>query len=241
MGCSPAGRSRHHLGMELLDAAVDLCLGGQCHGCGAPGRSPCPACRQSLTPRPRATSRPGIDVPVVASLTYDDATNFVVAFKDREAWQLTETLGTALAAAVAMLVRTSHERPHALVLVPVPSSPAAVRRRGFDHTATLASWVARQYGLRWSPLLRRVTVVEDQVGQNAGRRQVNQVHTMRARPGGERVIVVDDVVTTGATLTEAVRALQVSGHTVVGAAVVADTPRGRHGATVGQTTHDHSL
>jgi len=216
--------------MKLIDAAVDLCLGAQCHGCGEPGRSPCPACRQSLLPHPRETGRPGLDAKLAASLEYDDACNFVIAYKDRGAWQLTNTLGAALAASVALIARASRTDPaseHRLVLVPVPSSPAAVRRRGFDHTATLAGHVARCYGLRWSPLLRRVAAVDDQVGQGVGGRLSNQAHTMRARAGSERVIVVDDVVTTGATLIEAVRALRVSGHDVVGAAVVADTPRGR--------------
>ena len=215
--------------MKLVDAAVDLCIGGQCHGCGEAGRSPCPACRQALTPRPHETIRPGLDVHAAASLAYDDVANFVIAFKDRGAWQLTSTLGTALASSVALIARACRIDASArrLVLVPVPSTPSAVRRRGFDHTATLASTVARQYGLRWSPLLRRVAAVDDQVGRGARGRQSNQEHSMRARVGGEFVIVVDDVVTTGATLVEAVRALRASGHTVVGAAVVADTPRGR--------------
>ena len=216
--------------MKLVDAAVDLYLGGQCHGCGEPGRSPCPACRQSLTPRPHETTRPGLDVHAAASLAYDDVTNFVIAFKDRGAWQLTGSLVAALASSVAMIARACRidsTAAHRLVLAPVPSAPSAVHRRGFDHTATLASAVARRYGLRWSPLLRRVAPVDDQVGRGVKGRQSNQAHTMRARVGGELVIVVDDVVTTGATLIEAVRALRVSGHTVVGAAVVADTPRGR--------------
>ena len=226
--------------MKLVDAAVDLYLGGQCHGCGEPGRSPCPACRQALVPHPRETSRPGLDARLAVSLPYDDVANFVIAFKDRGAWQLTNTLGTALAAAVALIARASRvgaASGHRLVLVPVPSTVAAARRRGFDHMATLASSVARGYGLRWSPLLRRVAPVDDQVGRGAGGRASNQAHSMRARVGGEFVIVVDDVVTTGATLVEAVRALRASGHTVVGAAVVADTPKGR--ATTRPITAPH--
>jgi len=215
----------------LLDAAVDLYLGGQCHGCGAPGRSPCPACRQGLEPHPQALWRPGLDIPVVASLSYDDAAGFIIAYKDDQAWQLTAPLGAALAAAVAQVAQGSGGA--GLVVVPVPSSPASVRRRGFDHTATLAQWVARRGGYRWSPLLRRTVATPDQAGLAAASRRTVQVGSMCARPAPPGrptppVVIVDDVVTTGATLIEAVRALVEAGHRVYGAATVAHTPRGRH-------------
>jgi predicted amidophosphoribosyltransferase len=219
--------------MDLVDAALDLYLGGRCHGCGAPGRSPCPSCRARLRPHPHAEARPGLDVAVVAALSYDEAMPFVIAYKDRGAWQLTSVLGTALAGAVTELVQASGVGSAAarrLVLAPVPTSPAAVRRRGFDHTATLAGWAARRLGVRWSPVLRRVADAGDQVGRGAGERRASQTETMRARPGESVLVVVDDVVTTGATALEAVRAARAGGHPVIGVAAVAGTPRGRtHG------------
>ena len=216
----------------FLDAAVDLFLGGQCHGCGAPGRSPCPACRQGLEPRPRQVRRPGLSAPAVAALAYDDAADFIIAYKDKDAWQLTAPLGAALAAAVRGVADVAGG-PGQVVVVPVPSSPASVRRRGFDHTATLAQWVAKRCGFRWSPLLRRTVATPDQASLGATSRRVAQVGTMRARPalgrpGETSVVVVDDVMTTGSTMIEAVRALREGGHTVLGAASIADTPLGRH-------------
>jgi len=211
--------------MQLLDAAVDLYLGGSCHGCGAPGRSPCPACRDGLTPQPRRVDRLGLSVPAVAALEYSDVASFVIAYKDRQAWQLTAPLGCALAGAVdALLDVVDHCDCRTLALVPVPSSAAAVRRRGFDHTATLAQWVGRRLGVRWSPVLRRTTPVGDQVGLGAEARRHSQAFTMRARPGQRLAVVVDDVLTTGATVIEAVRALREGGHMVVGVATIAHTP-----------------
>ncbi|MCL2652373.1 MAG: hypothetical protein FWD63_01095 [Propionibacteriaceae bacterium] len=214
---------------NLLDAAVDLYLGGQCHGCGTPGRSPCPACRQGLEPHPQGIWRPGLDVPAVAALAYDDAADFIIAYKDNQAWQLTAPLGVALSAAVGQVARPG------LILVPVPSSPDSVRLRGFDHTATLAQWVARRGSYRWSPLLRRTKATPDQAGLAAVSRRVVQVGSMRARPPSPNrpnppVVVIDDVVTTGATMIEAVRALREAGHHILGAASVAHTPQGRHAA-----------
>ena len=165
-----------------------------------------------------------MSLPLVSSLDYESAMPFVIAYKDRGAWQLTATLGPVLAASVRCL--TDNLDAGTAVLVPVPSSPAAVRQRGFDHMATLASWAAKRLGMRWSPLLRRVGRVTDQVGQSAGQRKANQIGTMQARPGAETVIVVDDIVTTGATVVEAVRALTAGGHRAVGVATLADTALG---------------
>jgi len=172
----------------------------------------------------------GVDVPIVTGVRYDKAMPFVIAFKDREAWQLTAVLGATMAGAVEALlddVDVEKDRRVRVVLVPVPSTPEAVRRRGFDHTATLASWVARRLGLAWSPLLKRVAAVGDQVGMGVDQRAANQVGSMRARTGHRNVIVVDDVITTGATAAEAVRALDKAGHHVIGVAGIADTPLGR--------------
>jgi len=218
--------------MDLISAAIDLYLGGCCHGCGTPGRSPCLECRAGLAPRPAAQLRLGLDVPLISGTDYDVAMPFVIAYKDRGAWQLTSPLGLTLAGAVERLLEDAgidEADWKSVVLVPVPSSPKAVKSRGFDHTATLAGFAAKHLGCRWSPLLRRVAQVGDQVGRGASARAQNQANTMRARPGTQAVVVVDDIVTTGATAIEAVRALRAGGHCVLGVATVADTALGRAG------------
>jgi len=212
--------------MDLTDAALDLFLGAACHGCGSPGRSPCAACRAKLAPRPHRAERvpvalAGPDVPIVTGLRYvPPVPGFIIAYKDHGAWQLTGTLGPVLWAALRCL-----RVPPGTVLVPVPSSPAAVRARGFEHTWTLARWVSRRTGLPARRLLRRVREASDQVGQGARARLVAQRGTMAAVPGLAlcSVVVVDDVVTTGATLAEAVRALAAGGHRVAGVIALADT------------------
>ena len=70
--------------------------------------------------------------------------------------------------------------------------------------------------------------VRDSAGLTTAARAANLDAAMRARPprrDGRAAVVVDDIVTTGATLREAARALRAAGWTVVGAAVVAATPR----------------
>jgi len=174
-----------------------------------------------------------LDALLMTSHDYDDMAAFIIAYKDRDAWQLTSFLGLALAMAVEELVGTADlelEIARQLVVTPVPSSPETVRRRGFDHTATLARWVSRYLRLRWSPLLRRCGQIGDQVGRDLEERLANQTDSMVARPGQAAVIIVDDVVTTGATAAEAVRALVAAGHQVVGVAAISSTARGGIGS-----------
>jgi predicted amidophosphoribosyltransferase len=129
-------------------------------------------------------------------------------------------LGPAVLAALGLL-----RPPPGAVLVPVPSHPAAVRARGFDHTLTLARWAGRRAGLPVRTPLRRVRATRDQVGLDAAGRWAAQRGTMAARAGHGAAVIIDDVVTTGATCAEAVRALQAGGYRVAGIAAVADTPR----------------
>jgi predicted amidophosphoribosyltransferase len=113
------------------------------------------------------------------------------------------------------------------VLVPVPSAPATVRARGHDHALRLAQAAGRAARLPVAPVLQHRRPVSDQAGLGAAARAANLAGAFGAVGGltGRPVIVVDDVVTTGATLLEAARALATAGARVHGLAVVAATPR----------------
>lgn len=114
----------------------------------------------------------------------------------------------------------------AVTLCPVPSDPAAVRERGYDHCAALARYVGRCLKVPVRALLRRARAAGDQVGRSAAARRDAQRDTMCCRrSGGGVVVIIDDIVTTGATLVEAARALQSGGYQVLFAATVAATPR----------------
>jgi len=109
-------------------------------------------------------------------------------------------------------------------LVPVPSRKMATRRRGRDfvsaHTAVLAkNHIASRVPTK--PLLRHIRSVKDQSSLTAKERQINLDGSLECMKKAERagipVIIVDDVITTGATLREAGRALHAGGFTVIGA------------------------
>jgi len=231
-----------------LAAAADLLLGAVCPGCEAPGWWICPNCRARLGERrpflvpPRTGSGPALIT--VACSPYDELVSHLVsAHKDRGALGLAPVLASRLALSVHALLAGSGA-DGALLLVPVPSAAAAVRRRGYDATAALARVAARRLRARHpvqvGPLLAQRRGVRDQAGLPAAERSSNVAGAFRVRslapwracPTGVAVVLVDDVVTTGSSLAEGARALQAAGVPVLGAATVAATER-RPGATAG--------
>jgi predicted amidophosphoribosyltransferase len=209
----------------VLSALLDLVLPRTCCGCDVTGSLLCPSCRGLLdapplgrvcpTPCPEGLPR------VVAFSSYEgEVKRLLLAHKEKGQLGLTRPLGWALAAAVR------GDDLGAVVLCPVPSSRAAVRQRGHDHAMRLARAAARHLGVRAERLLLPARAVADQAGLTTRERAANLAGALRAT-GTPRlpVVVVDDVMTTGATLVEAVRALVAQGHPVAGAAVVAATKR----------------
>ena len=237
------------MGGSVVAALADLVLPRTCAGCAVPGPVLCGRCA-ALLARPRlATPRrvPWGFPPTVAAGAYRGPVRpAVLAFKERGRVELARPLGTALALAVAAVSRGVPERGGPLLLVPVPSSRAALRTRGRDHVRELTGHAVaelRAAGMAASEarLLRRRGRVQDSAALSAAQRRANLAGTFeldprcRRLPARSLLVLVDDVVTSGATLTEAAAVLA----GVVGpdappvlAAVVSATPRlpGRPGS-----------
>jgi len=206
---------------DALAAALALAFPVWCAGCDLPDAALCPSCRARLEPLV-AVRRVGT-LDVHSALVFDGVVARVVrAFKEDGRTGLAAALAPALAAAVG-------STGSGAVVVAVPTSRAAMRRRGYRPVEL----VCRRAGLVPEHLLQIVRATADQRGLPREARVANVAGSMRARPAaaGARVVVVDDVVTTGATLTEAVRALRAAGAVVVGAATLAATPSRRHAAS----------
>ena len=242
---------------------TDLVLPAECGGCGRPRTALCVECRDVLCravpcrvrPDPRP---PGLPV-VHAAAPYEDAVRAVLlAHKERGALALAGPLGVGLAGAVRAGLRCgaragSPGGDAELLLVPVPSARGAVRARGHDPVRRIALAAAgelRRSGTRARVLcvLRQRRAVADQSGLNSRQRQANLAGALevtagggRLIAGGGRVVIVDDLMTTGASLAEAARAIrdvhteskgppgvvtarEIAGGNAVSAAVVAASP-----------------
>lgn len=214
----------------MLDALLDLVLPRRCSGCRLPGAGLCEACREALRAAPLGRWRPspcppGLP-PVHAFAPFDGPVRaLLLAHKEHGRLALSRPLGTALASVAAPLISAP------VLLCPVPSAPSAVRERGYDHALRLAREAARALRAAGRPaaprhLLQPVRRVADQAGLTAAERVANLRGALRAVPHpAAHVVLVDDVITTGASLQEAARALTASGHQVVGAAVLGATRR----------------
>lgn len=232
--------------MGLLDALFPA----DCLGCGRPGALVCRCCLAELAgpacpawPRP---TPPDLPPPWSVSAYSGAARDLLISYKERGAGALRRPLAAALATAVSAVIDTAPaERRNALsgpvadrapVLVPVPSSRAAVRHRGDDVVLGLARGAAailRRSGLPIgvTAALRHVRVVADSAGLSAYDRAANLAGALAVRATAVRVVedativLVDDLITTGASLAEAARTLRAAGGTVIGAATVAATQR----------------
>lgn len=119
------------------------------------------------------------------------------------------------------------------VLVPIPLHRWKLLRRRFNQSAILALEVSRLSGLPTDPLaLRRTRATRSQLGLSQSQRQINVNGAFSVPPraaeriAGRRVLLVDDVITTGATISAAARALFQAGAAnvdVLALAIVTDT------------------
>lgn len=113
---------------------------------------------------------------------------------------------------VQALVECVHRHgSEAGVVAWVPGRRADIRRRGFDHAHVLALGVAASLGLPARRLLRRAGRRPDQAGLGRDDRWRNAEGSFRGRPSPVPVVVVDDLVTSGATASAAVAALTMAG------------------------------
>ena len=240
---------------ELLALAVPV----DCVCCGVEDLALCVACERrirQLTQHPfRAEAQApalmdvggGVILPVVAAGVYrDELAQAVLSFKSHGQHQLKRVLARALARAVHAAVPNNP----GVCLVPVPSSTGAFVRRGFSPVHLLLGSPAAGSLLAGAPVLdvlrkshRRTAaggLPGGQKGLGRGARASRVRGSMRVPRrkldgvAGRRCVIVDDVLTTGATLAEAARALHESGAVVAGAVVLAVTrpPDSAGGGTV---------
>jgi ComF family protein len=143
-------------------------------------------------------------------------------FKYSQIESLAKPLGRMMVRAIP-----SHQRFDAVV--PMPMHWYRRWRRGFNQAELLAQPVARAYGLRVNHQLRRVRLGKVQAGLSGAERRTNLKNAFRVRNSerlrGKRILLVDDVLTTGSTLHAASSALKAAGADYVAALTLARVVR----------------
>lgn len=194
----------------------------QCDGCGSPYEYDigvrCAACLAS----PRAFDR------ARAACLYDEASReLILQFKHADRIDLAPLFSAWLARAAPDLLAEAD------LILPVPLHPGRLFRRRYNQAAEIARPLARRAGAVYLPdALRRIRATETQGGKSGGGRRRNiagafAVSTKgRGQVAGKRVLLIDDVMTTGATLEACAKALKKAGAKGVDVAVIARVKAG---------------
>lgn len=211
----------------LASDIADLVLGRSCAGCETIGSVLCEHCAALLRQPIRAIVIGEQRIVLAAARYGGTARRVILDYKERGTHSLAPFLARMLADAVTGCLDASHER---IALSPIPAHRAAVCRRGGDPLAALVSACAgelRSRGIdaRMAPLLR--SRLERPAAKSLGRAE---------RAAGMRdaflvtaatdlpIVLVDDIVTTGTTMHEAMDAFDRAHLEIVGAAALAATP-----------------
>ena len=219
---------------RLVSAALDVALPANCSGCGREGEPLCPDCLPALDARLTLPGATPIGLPAdlpapLLQLEWCAPFNGPVRaalhdLKYSAERRLAEPLGAAIAR------RWARVGTGADLVVPVPVHADRERQRGYDQAALLAVVAARELGLPMSLALERGRATAAQFELGRDERAANVAGAFRLRPydplrspglSGRWVLLVDDVVTTGATLAACAATLQRGGALAVSAITVA--------------------
>ncbi len=162
-------------------------------------------------------SAPGTNLQVSAFGPYDDwLRRAIISFKYSAEWARHEHLGALLVPIIASL-------PAVDVIVPVPLHPRRERFRGYNQAYLLAKTAAMPLALPVHDLLLRELDTRQQVSLSAELRRANMTGAFKARGSAEglHLLLVDDVLTTGATLNECAAELRRAGAASVRAVTLA--------------------
>jgi len=231
--------ARGPISTALLDGLAVL-LPVECAGCGAPDRGVCEECRATLRPperagrlqlgSPSAVAADGRALPLWFAVDYAGVPKTALhALKESGRVDAAKPLGRLLGVAVAQAVADLEPGlPPGAVLetLVVPSSRSALRLRGYNPVESLLRWAGPQP--RRATGLRYVRALRDQASLGAEERWANlrgSVEAVRQQLSGRHLLLVDDVVTTGATLLECRRAAEAGGAIVWGSAALAHTAK----------------
>jgi len=212
--------------MKIFESISDLLFPQRCIACRALGGQLCPICLPEWKFEKRSQllrSHTGETLTVFSSADYSGVTRSVIlSAKESAMSDADELILQALKYSLTNFLN-GNSVTH---LVPIPSRARANRARGRDFLSEITQELALDFSLRSTSLLRHNRNVRDQSGLSLSARRNNLAGAFvlipkREDPSGATLLLIDDLVTTGATLLEAARALRYAGFEVKGAVTAA--------------------
>ena len=220
----------------MFDTLLSLIAPHHCLGCEREGYLLCPGCRKALPSLPSVCYRCG--TATLASITCKPcrgktalaavytATKYEGVAKDI-VWKLKFGGTQAAVKDMAKLMLDNYlisEISEEVLLVPIPTATSHVRTRGYDQARLLARSIARSTGHPYTPCLARVGQ-RHQIGATRKQRFEQLADAIRITAGynvsGAHILLIDDVLTTGATLEAAASVFKKAGARQIDAIVFA--------------------
>lgn len=205
--------------MRFRSELNTLLFPSRCFGCRDLGISICSRCRKDWNPHIYRSQIK--ELTIYSAVAYSPvAKNILLAAKERNLKSADNLIQEALTTALENLFK----RNEVSALVPIPSQNSSNRRRGRDFVSAMTEVIAAEMGVAVLPLLHHQRTVRDQSKLNIASRRENLALALAIKPkylgnySGEKVVILDDLVTTGATISEANRALSKAGFKVQAAA-----------------------
>lgn len=202
-----------------MSKILDLVLPTPCIICNRLGAPLCIKCKEEFSTSFKSLEVSGVTGFCISEYT-QDASLIVNAIKEKG-------LTGLIPSVVDLLVGHWPNELQEPLLVPLPSSPANNKKRGFSHTAMMARALSRKLpSATYRELIRSAGPRQDQVGLATSERARNmegafKVELRGFRPAQSPLVLVDDVLTSGASMASAIQAMRASGLNVAGFCVFA--------------------
>ncbi|CAN2212856.1 ComFC Predicted amidophosphoribosyltransferases [Candidatus Nanopelagicaceae bacterium] len=202
--------------MNSIASLRELIFPVRCLGCDQLGISICSQCRKFWHPRIIKTwSHSQEKFPIYSSIPYSPIAGKVLLSAKESSLELADNL---LTTALLHSLRGAQSQNQIDFLVPIPSRKSIARKRGRQFISVLSKSIGESENLPTEEILTHIRKVRDQSNLDAKDRAANldkALISLRFLSG--KAVLIDDLVTTGATLHEAARALRSKGITVAAA------------------------